>query len=122
MADLYHQVGDDLSVDATGDLLVAQDSVLTQQRILRRLLTPALSYLWQLDYGGSLPSFIGNPANAKRIAAVIRAQMLLEQGVAKVPVPSVSVSAQPDGTVVATMRYADAHTGESLVLTCPVAG
>lgn len=122
MADLFHQIGSDLCVDATGDLLVATETQLTQQRILRRLLTPAASYLWQLDYGGNLPAFVGNPANASRIGAVIRAQMLLEDGVAKLPTPSVSVDAQADGTVVATLRYADSQTGESIILTCPVQG
>lgn len=122
MADLYHQLGADLAVDATGDLLTAEGSMMTQQRILRRLLTPAESYLWHLDYGGSLPSFVGNPANAKRIEAVIRTQMLLEDGVAKVPVPSVTVAVQPDGVVIATLHYADAQTGETIILTCPVQG
>lgn len=122
MADLYHQIGNDLNVDASGDLLTADAALMTQQRVLRRLLTPAASYLWHLDYGGSLPSFVGNPANAKRIAAVIRAQILLEDGVAKLPVPGVDVTAQADGVVVASIRYADAQTGESLILTCPVTG
>ena len=120
MADLYHQMGDDLAVDATGDLLTASDVQMTQQRILRRLLTPAGSYLWQLDYGGSLPAFVGHPVNARRIEAVIRAQMLLEDGVANVPVPRVNVLSQPDGSVIASLRYADAQTGETIILTCPV--
>lgn len=122
MADLYHQVGNDLAVDATGDLLTADGTTMTQQRILRRLLTPLASYLWHLGYGASLPSFVGNPANAQRIAAVIRAQVLLEETVAKVPVPSVNVSVQNDGTVIATIRYTDAQTNETMILTCPVAG
>ena len=122
MADLYHQIGADLAVDATGDLLTAEGPMMTQQRILRRLLTPAGAYLWHLDYGGSLPSFVGNPANAKRIEAVIRAQMLLEDGVAKVPVPRVDITVQPDGVVIATLHYADAQTGETIILTCPVQG
>lgn len=122
MADLYHQIGDDLCVDATGDLLVAEETQDTQQRLLRRLLTPVSSYIWQLDYGGSLPAFIGTPANATRLAAIIRAQVLLEDGVAKLPLPSVNISAGDDGTVIATIRYADAQTGENIVLTCSVQG
>lgn len=122
MADLFHQIGDDLCVDATGDLLTAADAQMTQQRILRRLLTPAASYLWELDYGGSLPGFVGNPANARRIAAVIRAQMLMEEGVAKLPPPVVNVDAGEDGTVIATLRYTDAQSGESVILTCSVQG
>lgn len=122
MADLYHQMGSDLAVDATGDLLTADGALMDQQRILRRLLTPLASYLWHLDYGGSLPSFVGNPVNAQRIAAVIRAQVLMEDAVAKVPVPNVAVTAQSDGTVMATIRYADAQTNETMILTCPVRG
>ena len=122
MADLYHMIGGDLALDATGDLLTVDGPVMVQQRILRRLLTPTASYLWQLDYGGNLPAFVGTPANAQRIAAVIRAQVLLEDGVAQVPVPVVGVRAQPNGTVTATIRYADADTGETMILTCPVQG
>lgn len=120
MADLYHQIGVDLAVDATGDLLTAEGAEMTQQRILRRLLTPARSYLWQLDYGGALPSFVGSPANAQRLGAIIRAQVLQEDGVAKVPVPSVNVTVQVTGTVTASISYADAKTGETMILTCPV--
>lgn len=122
MADLYHQMGTDLAVNATGDLLVADGALMGQQRILRRLLTPLASYLWHLDYGGSLPSFVGNPANARRIGAVIRAQLLMENAVADVPVPNVAVTAQNDGTVIATIRYTDAQTNETMILTCPVRG
>lgn len=122
MPDLSHQMGADLAVDATGDLLTVEATAMTQQRILRRLLTPAGTYLWHLDYGGALPSFVGNPANAKRIEAVIRAQILLEDGVAKVPVPTVQVAVQPTGIVTATLRYADAQTGETIILTCPIQG
>lgn len=122
MPDLFHQIGGDLAVDATGDLLTVEGAAMTQQRILRRLLTPAGTYLWHLDYGGSLPSFVGTPANAERIGAVIRAQMLLEDGVAKVPIPTVSVAVQQNGTVTATLRYADANTGETIILTCPIQG
>ena len=122
MADLYHQIGDDLAVDATGDLLAADGALMTQQRLLRRLLTPLASYLWHLDYGGALPSFIGHPANARRIEAVIRTQVLLEDGVAKLPVPSVGVTVQGDGTVIASIRYTDAQTNETMILTCPIQG
>lgn len=122
MADLYHQMGSDLVLDATGDLRVAGDTQITKQRILRRLLTPSASYLWQLDYGSNLPGFVGSPANAQRLAAVIRAQMLLEDGVAKLPVPTVNVAVQPDGVVMATLNYVDAQSGEMMILTCSVQG
>ena len=48
MADISHTFGADLSLSATGDLLCVTGDTLTQQRVLRRLLTNAGDYIWQL--------------------------------------------------------------------------
>lgn len=122
MPDAAHFFGGDLQVSATGDILMVDGPVLTQQRLLRRLLTNQGDYIWQLDYGAGLGAFVGKPANAARIGAVIRNQVLLEPTVARVPVPTVSVAVQPTGVVTATVRYADAVTGTSQVLSFPLGG
>ncbi|CAH2606511.1 conserved protein of unknown function (plasmid) [Rhodovastum atsumiense] len=120
MADLAHTMGSDLSVGATGDLALSTGSQAGQERVLRRLLTNPTDYLWDLGYGAGLPAMVGQPANAQRIAAIARAQMRQEAAVASSPAPTVTVSAQDDGTVVASIRYVDADTGETQTLTAPV--
>ena len=120
MADIAHVFGGDLSVDATGDIAVSDGAQLGQELILRRLLTNLGGYIWSLDYGGGIASFIGRPAAATQIAAVIRSQMFLEAAAAKTPAPVITVKAQPDGSVIAGVRYADAITGAGVSLTIPI--
>lgn len=116
MADLSHTMGGDLALSASGDLLTASGAEATRQRVLRRLLTNPGGYLWHAEYGAGLPGMVGQPANAARIAAVIRRQMQLEPGVGVAPTPSVDVVAQAGGTVTATVRYAD-QSGNSQQVT-----
>lgn len=122
MTDLALTWGGDLSLGPTGDLAVADTPDLTVQRVLRRLLTNPGDYIWNLAYGAGLPGFIGQPARAAAIAGIVRAQMLQEAAVAAVPPPVVTVSAAPDGTVFANIRYADAATGTQHVLSVPITG
>lgn len=71
MADIAHQWGFDLKLGPTGDLAVATGSILCQQRVLRRLLTNLLDYIWHPSYGAGLAGFIGRPANTSQIRAAI---------------------------------------------------
>lgn len=121
MADISHTFGEDLQVDATGDLLVSSGSQLGQERVLRRLLSNPQSYIWSPTYGAGLARFLGHPAAKTRIEAVIRAQMSLEAAVAQNPPPVVTVIVDPGGTVTATIKYVDADTGEPVALTLPPA-
>jgi hypothetical protein len=120
MADLELQFSGDLSLAPTGDLAVVDGSALTEQRILRRLLTNAGDYIWQLTYGAGLGQFVGHPGAAAAIAGVARQQMLLEAAVAGTPAPSIAATVASDGTVTLTVRYADAATGETNLLSFPV--
>ena len=120
MPDIQHTFASDLAVGPTGDLALSSGAALGLERVLRRLLTNAGAYIWQLGYGAGLPQAIGRVANPDRIKAVIRAQMLQESAVARSPAPSVSVARNADGSVYAYIRYADADTGETQSLTVPV--
>ena len=120
MPDVAHIYGQDLQVSASGDLLLAAGDTETQQRILRRLFTNQGDYIWQLNYGGGLPAQVGQPQNALSIEGIIQQQLALETTVATIPVPVVTVTATPDGTTVATIKYADAVTGKTNVLQVPV--
>ncbi len=119
MPDLSHQWGSDLSVGPTGDLAVATGPALGQQRVLRRLLTNPGEYIWQLDYGAGLARFIGQPTNPLQIQALIRSQIFKESVVARTPEPVIDVSVSPGGaagTVYVYIRYQDAGTGQTQIL------
>ncbi len=120
MPDLALFFGDDLTIGPTGDLLLASSTSLTQQRVLRRLLTNQGDYIWQLGYGAGLAQFVGQPGAPAVIAGIVRTQMLQETSVANLPAPVVNAEAAADGTVNLSVRYADAQTGNADVLSFSV--
>ena len=117
MPDIALQFGGDLSIGPTGDILLASGSVLTEQRVLRRLLTNPGDYIWQLNYGGGLGQFVGSPGASSAIAGVARSQLLLEAAVAVAPAPVIGVNSGSDGTVDLSLNYSDAVNGQTSLLT-----
>lgn len=122
MVDIWHQFGSDLVLGPTGDLATATGTVLTQQRILRRLLTNPGDYVWHTDYGAGLGQFVGQPARPAQIRAVIRSQIFQEPSVARRPEPVIDIWVDATGTVYVHIRYADASTGQTQVLSFSVDG
>lgn len=125
MSDVWHDWGADLNLDSTGDLLVATDENLGRQRILRRLLTNPGSYIWALDYGGGLGSFIGEPVAAEQIESVISTQMALETYVdaTQAPTAAITNSASMDGgTISVQVQYKPASQQATQVLKFSVPG
>ena len=121
MPDLAHTWGADLEVGATGDLATVDGLALSDQRILRRLLTNPGEYLSHPDYGAGLPSEIGRGLDDRRISALIRGQMALEATVSHQPEPKVVMSANPvAGEVLLSISYTYAPTGEPVNLTFTV--
>lgn len=120
MIDLYHYFGNDLTVSSSGDLLFSVGTQYGQQRVIRRLLTNPLAYIWHPPYGGGLGAKIGSPTNAGVIQGIIRGQISKEAAVAQTPTPVVTVTGTNQGVVTATIQYADADTSENQVLTVPV--
>ena len=107
-------------IGPTGDLAVADTQMLTQQRVLRRLLTNPGDYIWQLNYGAGLGQFVGRPGAPTLISGVIRTQMQLEPQIMQSPAPSVSASVADDGIVMASVSYMDAVTGQTALLSFSV--
>lgn len=122
MQDASHLFGGDLAQSAIGDVLLANGTVLGQQRILRRLLTNPGDYIWQPGYGAGLAQFVGMPGAAAQISAVIRGQIFKESAVARTPEPVIDVQADPTGLVYVLIRYADATTGQTQILSFSVSG
>jgi phage baseplate assembly protein W len=122
MADLAHGFGADLTIGPTGDLAVSDGAALTRERVLRRLLTNPGDYLWQLDYGAGLAQFVGQPASAARIRAVVRGQIFKEAAVARSPEPVVQARDDNAGGLAVQLRYGDAAGGQPQLLTFSVGG
>jgi hypothetical protein len=116
MYDIYHEWGGDLRVGSGGDLALASGAELVTQRVCRRLLTNPNDYLWNLDYGGGLAQFVGQPARPADIEAVIANQLSLETAVPATPSPQVTtaVADAANGYVVARITYADRTSGQSV--------
>ena len=120
MADAWHQFGADLMAGPTGDIAFAAGATEGQQRVLRRLLTNPGDYIWDPGYGAGLGRFVGQPADPARIAAVVRGQIFKEAAVARRPEPVIDVAADATGTVSVQIRYADAASGATQVLSFSV--
>jgi hypothetical protein len=110
MPDINHLWGNDLAFSATGDLATADAPALTQQRVLRRLLTNPGDYIGELDYGAGLASFVGQPGAASAIGAAIRGQIFKEAAVAQTPQPIIELQPDLSGSIYVHVRYADAAT------------
>ena len=113
MPDLYMAWAGDLASSPTGDLSTVTGPSLGTQRVLRRLLTNPGEYIWHPSYGAGLARFVGQPADAAGIQALIRSQMLLEAAVAREPEPVILVQSDPGGSLSVQIRYADAETAEA---------
>ncbi len=110
MPDISHLWGNDLALSPTGDLATVDTPTLTQQRVLRRLLTSPGDYIWALDYGAGLANFVGQPGVSSAVGAAIRGQIFKEAAVAQTPEPVIDLQSDPTGSLYVQVRYADAET------------
>ena len=115
MPDIAHWHGGDIGVDARGDILLADGIDLSNQRIVRRLMTNIGEYIWHLDYGASVPSRVGDVLDLDAVTAVILSQMFLEASVSRDPAPEIKVSEILNGVFV-SIKYIDALTGRQVSL------
>lgn len=117
MNDLAHYWSGDLSTGNTGDLALANGTLRGQQRVLRRLLTNPGDYVFQPNYGAGLPAWVGLPMDVGKVTALIRSQILLEDAVARVPAPVITVKQGADLVSLAVdIAYNDAATDTPTVL------
>jgi hypothetical protein len=119
MPDIDHTFGGDLSISANGDLLTADSVVLSEERVLRRLLTNPGDYIWQPNYGAGLPQKVGDPFDLSTINAIVTGQMFLEATVARDPQPDIEVDSFPNGMFV-DIEYTEQDSGLSVTLSFPV--
>ena len=117
--DLSQYMGADLSPSSTGDLQSCTNSLRSQQRVLRRLLTNPGDYIFQLDYGTGLAKYIGQTTNIPEITALIKGQLFLEDSVGQSPEPIINVTPINGGItggISVEILYSDAATGQPVNL------
>jgi len=120
MSDAAHYFGQDWQLAANGDILLASGTLLTQQRVLRRLMTNASGYIWHLAYGAGLPAKVGLKTNQRAIQSIVRSQIFQEATVSAVPAPVISTTVNATGTVILTVTYTDTTTNLPVTLVAPI--
>lgn len=118
--DLSHTFGGDLQASASGDLLLASGTTVTQQRVLRRLLTNAGDYIWQLAYGAGLRQQVGQNPNLLSIQNIVRSQIFAEADVLQNPAPVITATQDATGNVSVDIAYTDAATNTAQLLSFQV--
>jgi hypothetical protein len=122
--EIYQDFGNDLVVTPTGDLQTADGITLSNQRIIRRLLTTPISvanppdYLQNPTYGAGLPQFIGRINTTQtynEIKGLITSQMYQETTVAQTPPPDIQLSGLPN-QLIGTITYTYAVTNQQAVI------
>jgi len=103
------------NIEPTGSVMPSSATVEGEQRVLRRLLTPPRSYIWHLEYGAGLPGYVGQPVLPGALNAIIISQMLLEDTVARDPLPTVTTSPIVDG-IATNISYKDNNVGRIVTL------
>ena len=120
MLDLALTFGSDLQFDPDGDLALVTGPMLTEQRVLRRLLTNKGDYVWQLSYGAGLAQFVGKPGATGVISGLVRTQLSQERQIAAMPAPQTTITADQGGNVVVALQYTDATTNQTNAIQVPM--
>lgn len=122
--DAFLNWGQDLVLSSTNDLLVADGSTLSEQRIIRRLMTNALDYIWQPDYGAGIGSYVGQPLTDDSFDAIqnsILSNIFLENTVSQNPQPDILFQTIQTGLFV-QINYTISPSLQPIVLTFSVGG
>lgn len=117
--DIYHEVGSDIQLDSTNDLLFVFDTDETNQRIMRRLLTNKSSYIWNPEFGASIPARIGRTLSVEEYrdaVNAITAAVLEDDDVLKDPAPEINLQAIRNGFVCYIRYYNKSNTEHDTTL------
>jgi phage baseplate assembly protein W len=114
MTDFWLDWEDDFHVSPQGGLVLVEGDDEARQRIMRRLCTAVLGYIWHPEYGAGLPQKIGDPWQPTQIEAICRSQVNMESSVAFNPPPIVNVAEIIPGMCSIDIRYTSAQTGAAV--------
>lgn len=116
--DAYLNWGQDLSFSSTGDLLMTSGNMLSEQSVIRRLMTNPLDYIFAPTYGAGIPSYVGQDFSVDSfdtIQSAILNNMFLEQSVSQNPQPVIQFQTIQAGLFV-QINYTVNSTQQPIVL------
>lgn len=122
--DLHLEWSGDIQLAANGDLQLVDESELTRQRVLRRLLTSPGDYIWAMGYGAGLGRLIGTPIDIRAVEAMVRLQMRHEMSVLQSPPPTVRgphAKGLGAGTFTLSVEYKEVESGSTQSMTLDLA-
>ena len=109
----------DLQLSPSGGVELVDGLLLTEQRLIRRLLTVPGDDIFEPSYGAGLPRYVGKPMHVSAIAGVVQTQALLEETVASVI--SVTVTNVGVSSFTVTLAYTvTSSPAITQILTLPV--
>ena len=111
MTDFFLEWNNDFVVSPSGGLVLVDGDDEARQRLMRRLCTAVIGYIWHPEYGAGLPQKIGDPWEPTEIEAICRDQVNMETSVATFPPPLVNVAEVIPGMVSIDIAYTSALTG-----------
>ena len=120
--DIYHEIGDDIQLDSTNDLLFVHDTTETNQRIMRRLFTNKGTYIWNSKFGASIPWKVGESLSLevyKDIVNQVTASVLEDDDVAKSPPPEINIKTTSNG-LICYIKYYNLSSDEHDTITLQV--
>jgi hypothetical protein len=118
--DLYHYFGSDLEVSPTGGLATATGSTLTDQTVIRYLLTNPGDDPFNPTFGLGASQMIGEPEAAAKVKALIIGGMKTLSVVDQTQPIIVNVYAEDTNTLTAVITYTDSVSGSALTQTVPI--
>ena len=128
MNDINHWFSGDVQLTGKGDLSISSTVIMTQQRILRRILTNSASpdgppdYIWNPEYGCGASKYVGETINKlTELKTIIIGQLKLEEGVAQLPIPEVTL-VTTSTILTITIKYVDISTGTPQTFTFETGG
>lgn len=121
--DIDQTFGNDLiltesSGGGASDLSIVAGLVRSEQRVVRRLMTVPLDYIWQTTYGAGLPAFVGEPLSTdffNRLKALITSQIFLEPSVSRDPTPVINFQPIQDG-IFCQIDYTENPSRQPIIL------
>jgi hypothetical protein len=120
--DINHNFGADVLLSPTGDLGVVDTLPQSQQRILRRLLTPVDGYIWHPGYAIGVPNYVGaTSSELDGLKALIISGLAQEPSVAQIPTPEITLKSDFD-KLYCTIRYVDVETNSPQTLAFDTGG
>lgn len=120
--DAWCVYGNDLLLNGVGDLQVANGINLSEQRVIRRLLTNPGDYPFVPAYGAGLPAYVGEPLTPDLydlIQSTTLSNIFLETSVSQDPAPVVLFQTVQQG-ILMQINYTVAPLQIPIVINFPV--